>query len=362
MVQIGIIGLPNAGKSTLFNALLKKQQALVASYPFTTIEPNVGVVGVPDKRLPIIVQLIGSQKQVPALIKFIDIAGLVKDAHKGEGLGNQFLAHIKEVDLICHVLRDFSDPRVTHVTGEINPNKDKEIVEIELTLKDLEVVKAQKSILRLRSGQEIKDQSPNQNVKITYNLITKIESGLNSVKQVSDMVFSDKEKEVVKNWHLLTIKPVIYVLNVAEKDLDKSTNQLINLENLIIICAKLEAELAGLSGEEQKEYLKSLSLERSGLERLIQKAYQTLGLITFYSGNEKQTTAWSIQKGTQAVEAAAVVHTDFARKIIKAEVVSYDDFVNCSGWKVAREQGKTRFEGRNYQVQDQDIIDFKISS
>lgn len=336
-LKVGIVGLPNAGKSTLFNALLKRQVAEAANYPFTTIEPNVGVVPVPDERLAILAKLVEQEEQVmppivPAVVEFVDIAGLVKGASEGQGLGNKFLSHIREVDIICHVIRFFSDPSVVHVAGNINPERDKEIIETELILADLQTIDKQKE---------------------NNEFLEKLRSGLNNGKLARDIITDSVGREMIKPLQLLTMKPMSYVLNVSDSQIDTEG---------LKICAKTEAELAALPEEEQKAYLKELGLEASGLDRLIQKAYEMLGLISFLTQGVKEVRAWTIEKGTKAPRAAGVIHTDFEKKFIKAEVISYDELVAAGGRKKAKETGKLRLEGRDYEVQDGDAVEFKIGA
>jgi len=333
-LKVGIVGLPNVGKSTLFNALLKKQQAYVANFPFATIEPNVGIVPVPDPRLDELARVVVESEnmtklppKVPATVEFVDIAGLIAGASKGEGLGNKFLSHIREVDAICHVVRVFTDPDIIR-EGSIDPKSDFEIVKTELDLADYEM--------------EEKSKIKNQ-------------------------------KDLKAN--LFSFKPILVVLNVDEQDLTSSlaiarkfVNEVVeqgvplNSDQVVVISAKVEAELSVLSEEEQKLYLKDLGLEQSGLERLAKKAFATLGLITFLTAGEKEVRAWTIKCGVDALHAAGEIHTDFMAKFIKAEVVRYDDFVESGGWKKSREVGKARLEGRDYIVQDGDVIEFKIGS
>jgi len=340
MLEIGIVGLPNVGKSTLFNALLKKQQAFVANYPFATIEPNVGVVPVPDERLEKLAEIEKSEKIVPATVKFVDIAGLVKGAAEGEGLGNKFLSHVRETDSICQVVRYFKNTDVTHVHGSTNPQSDYEIVNAELILADLQTLEKSKS----------KDQKLN-------SIIEKLKSELNKGKLAKEVQFSDEERELIREFQLLTIKPMFVVANVDEEDLNKEFPK-----DTIAVSAKVESELSELSEDEQKEYLKTLGLKESGLERVIKKGYEVLNLISFLTAGEKEARAWTIEKGTKAIDAAGVIHTDFIKNFIKAEVISYEDFVNLNGWKKAREQGKTRFEGRDYIIKDGEVVEFKIGS
>lgn len=309
-LKVGIVGLPNVGKSTIFNALLKKRVALSANYPFTTVEPNVGVVAVPDERLEELAQLVQKEEKmenpppiVEAVVEFVDIAGLVKGAHKGEGLGNQFLSHIREVDAIVHVLRDFEDPNVVRAGGSVNPREDRELVETELALADLDKV--------------------------------------------------DK----------LSTKPVLYVYNVLEDEYKKRTTERKLSENELIICAKLEEELIDLDETEVAEYLRSLGLEQTGLERLIKAAYQILNLISFLTTTgKKEVRAWSVKLGTKAPQAAGVIHTDFKKNFIRAQVIEYDRLIQAGSYAEARNKGWIRTEGREYRVQDGDVIEFLVST
>lgn len=320
-LSVGIIGLPNVGKSTLFNALLKKQQALAANYPFATIEPNVGVVPVPDDRLAKLAEVVHTTKIVPATVKFVDIAGLVKGASTGEGLGNKFLAHIREVDAIAMVLRDFSDENVIRAGSE-NPKSDAEVLETELIMADLQTVEKSKEVLAKR-----------------------IAEGLQKAIPVRSMSFTDEEMLVVKQMNLLTGKPVIKVLNVDE---DKLVN---NLE-FIVLSAKLESEL----GDE----IKDLGISQSGLEQLIKRAYEILGLQSFLTAGEIEARAWTIKKGTKAPQAAGVIHADFEKHFIKADVIYWEDFVKLGGWAKAREAGKVRMEGKEYIMAEGDVVEFKV--
>ncbi len=362
-LSVGIVGLPNAGKSTLFNALLKKQVAYVASYPFATIEPNVGVVPVPDPRLSKIAEIVsdelsvvGQEKKkiplVPATVKFIDIAGLVAGAHKGEGLGNKFLAHIREVDLICHMIRYFGDPSVVHMAAEVDPARDKGIVEAELMLADLETLEKQTEPRMNATKEELKK----------WEIISRFKVALNQGQCASRVITDPQEQDIIKDLHLLTMKPVIYVLNVSEKEVSSQLVVHSSQDNEVVVSAKIEAELASLTPEEEQEYLKTLELETSGLERLVRKAYAKLNLISFLTGGEKEARAWTITRGMKATQAAGVIHTNFEKNFIKAEVVSYDDFVRVGGWQKARELGKVRLEGKEYEMTDGDVVDFKIGA
>jgi len=357
-LSVGIVGLPNVGKSTLFNALLKKQTAFVANYPFATIEPNVGVVPVPDARLEVLADIVANEilKQVqddkkkrppivPAAVKFVDIAGLVKGAAEGEGLGNKFLSHIREVDAICEVIRYFKDVDIAHVSGVPDPESDREVVNTELILADLQTLEKQ---------QPPKKNSTKEDL-IRWEAVQKLKKGMDESKLAKEIHLSDEEKSLVKDLQLLTMKPFIYVANVDENQLKEQF-----LENTIPISAKIEQELSELTEEEQKEYLLDLGLKESGLERLIQKAYEALGLISFLTAGEKEVRAWTIEKGTNAQNAAGTIHNDFIKNFIKAEVVSYQNFVEIGGWKKVRELGKARFEGKEYIMQDGDVVEFKI--
>ncbi|MFA5895207.1 MAG: redox-regulated ATPase YchF, partial [Candidatus Shapirobacteria bacterium] len=308
-MSIGIVGLPNVGKSTLFNALLKRQVAYVANYPFATIESNIGVVPVPDNRLAILAEVVKTNKIVPATVKFVDIAGLVKGASQGEGLGNKFLQHIRDVDALAMVLRDFSDENIIR-SGSENPESDRAVLETELVLADLAT--AQKI-------QNTKD-------KVLKGLADKIVGGLEKGTPVREMEFSDEEKLSVKQMGFLTSKPVILVINTDENNLANSEEFVVHGNTPVRICAKTEAELSELTEEEQKEYLKNLGIEKSGLELLIQKGFQILGLQTFLTAGEKEVRAWTIHAGDTAPTAAGVIHTDFEKHFIKADCISFEDF------------------------------------
>lgn len=361
---IGIVGLPNVGKSTLFNALLKKQQALVANYPFATIEPNVGVVAVPDERLQKLAEITKIEEKLsdlppikPATVNFVDIAGLVKGASEGAGLGNKFLSHIREVSVIAHVVRAFTDPNILK-EGSVDPKADYETINTELILADLQTL--QKTL-------ENRKLEPHKKTGAE-----KLLAALNSGKRAFDVDLTDEEKDATFDMFLLTNKPEILVLNVSEEEysgdsigafIDKWSEVLgFPKEKFVVISAKIEAELASLSEEEQIEYLKDLGLVHSGLERLIQKAYEELGLISFLTAGEKEVRAWTIRKGTSADASAGEIHTDFIKKFIKAEVVGYENFVEFNGWKGARENGKAGLEGRDYIMKDGDVVEFKIGS
>lgn len=365
-LSVGIVGLPNVGKSTLFNALLKKQQAYVANFPFATIEPNIGIVPVPDERLSKLAEVTknsenmgGLPPEVPATVEFVDIAGLIAGASKGEGLGNKFLSHIRETDAICYVLRSFSDPDIVK-QGVTNPKTDFDVLETELALADLQTIDKQKD----------PGNTPDKDLKNKWLTIQKFKKALEGGSMIRIIELSEEEGKIAKELGLLTMKPILVVLNVDENDLQKSSeieidyaNELkLNPDQIIVISAKTESELSDLSPEDQKIYMQDLGIEKSGLERLIQKAFSTLGLATFLTAGEKEVRAWTIKAGISAQEAAGVIHTDFIKKFIKADVVSFNDFVEFKGWKACRELGKVRVEGRDYIMQDGDVVEFKIGA
>lgn len=364
-LSVGIVGLPNVGKSTLFNALLKKQQAYVANFPFATIEPNVGVVPVPDNRLKQLSQAVKESEglsffppEIPATVEFVDIAGLIAGASKGEGLGNKFLSHIRETDAICHVVRAFSDPDIVK-QGVTNPKTDFEVVETELALADLQTLEKQKD----------PGNTPNQDLRKRWEIICKFKEALQNVTMIRIIVTSEEEAEIAKELGLLTVKPILVVLNVDEGDLknaaeleDKYAKELgVEKDQVVAISAKVEAELSELSDEDAKAYLEALGTRQQGLERLIQKAFATLGLITFLTAGEKEVRAWTIKNGTNAQEAAGEIHTDFIKNFIKADVCDFEEFVKY-GWKKAKDEGKVRSEGKDYIVKDGDVIEFKIGT
>lgn len=363
-LSVGIVGLPNVGKSTLFNALLKKQQALAANYPFATIEPNIGIVPVPDSRLTELAELTKNEEKMDKLppikaatVEFVDIAGLVKGAAEGAGLGNKFLSHIREVSVIAHVVRAFEDADVLR-EGSVSPHEDYMTIQTELILADMQTL--DKS-LDNRKIEEIKKSA-----------VLKLRTALNEGKRAFDVTLSDEERESIKELFLLTNKPEVIVLNVTEAEYNedtiiRKTREYANLLKLpenrfVVICAKIEADLAGLDEDEQQAYLAELGVGSSGLERLIKKAYEQLGLISFLTAGEKEVRAWTMRNGGNAVEASGEIHTDFMKKFIKAEVVSFEDYIAQGGRKKAREVGKARLEGKDYIVKDGDVIEFKIGS
>jgi len=361
-LQIGIVGLPNVGKSTLFNALTRSHGAQVANYPFCTIDPNVGVVEVHDERLHQLARVSRSQKIVPAIVEFVDIAGIVKGASQGEGLGNKFLSHIRDVDAILQVLRVFDDENITHVDGKIDPKRDMEVINAELILADLETI--EKRI----GNAEKKGKAGDKLALIEFGLLTKLKDHLGKGNLASTLHVLDSEQPVLKELHLLTAKPFLYVLNVQEDQLasfdEKQYKALLHIPEsipILPISAKLEAEMVELSDEEGKEYLKSLGIEDTGLHRLIQTAFEVLGLQYYFTSGEKESRAWTIHKGWKAPQAAGVIHTDFEKGFIKADVVNWQDFVSYGGWAGAREKGKVRTEGKEYVMQEGDVVLFKFN-
>ncbi len=346
--SIGIVGLPNVGKSTLFKALTKKQVD-ASNYPFCTIDPNIGIVAVPDKRMDLLSKVSNSAKIVPTAIEFVDIAGIVKGAHEGEGLGNKFLANIREVDAIVQVLRNFSDPNVIHVAGKVDFQSDKETINMELIFADLETIDK-------RITANLKDvKTGKKEAKEIQPLLEKIKVGLENGKLANEIINDKEEISLIKPLNLLTIKPMIYVLNVDE-------DKIYDDSDFIAISAKIEAELADLNEDEAKEYLKELKLESSGLEKLIKKSYEILGLITFFTSGEMETKAWTIPNGAKAPQAAGVIHTDFEKGFIRAEIINWNDLVEEGGESKAKEKGLIRLEGKDYVMKDGDVAHFRFST
>lgn len=351
-LSIGIVGLPNVGKSTLFTALTKRG-GLAANYPFATIDPNKGIVDVPDQRLEALAKIVKPERIVPATVEFVDIAGLVKGANTGEGLGNQFLANIRECDAICEVVRYFSDPDVVHVAGRVDPVDDAETIQTELILADIATLEKQMG----RLEKEAKRDKANAGA---LQVAQRILEALNEGKRAASVELTEEERVLVRDFFLLTMKPVIYVANVDE---DQVTQEPAALDSQVplVVCAEIEAQLAELGSEESQEYLAQLGLERSGLEKLIQRAYDTLGLQSFFTAGSLEVKAWTVKKGAKAPQAAGVIHTDFERGFIKAEVASYSDFVECGGEANCRAEGKLRQEGKDYVMQDGDVVHFKFN-
>lgn len=361
-LQIGIIGLPNVGKSTLFNALTRSKGAESANYPFCTIEPNVGIVEVPDARLRKLTEMVNPQKVIPAAIEFVDIAGLVKGASKGEGLGNQFLHAIREVDALCHVVREFEDSNITHVDGNIDPKRDCETIETELILADLDSIdnRIDKTEGAARSGDKEKQKE--------LSLLKRMKDALDAGKMANSVEMTSDEKNISKQFNLLTNKPIIYALNIAEGDMQsvnedqqRSSIGLSEESQIIMVSAKIEEDLQDLSAEEAEEMLKEMGKESSGLDQLIHAAYAALGYITYFTAGEKEARAWNVLAGSTAPQAAGVIHTDFQKGFIRAETISYEDYVSCDGEQGAKEAGKMRSEGKEYVVQDGDVMYFKFN-
>jgi ribosome-binding ATPase len=361
MLRAGIVGLPNVGKSTMFNALVANAKAEAANFPFCTIEPNVGVVSVPDHRLEVLAKLSSSQKLVPTRIEFVDIAGLVKGASKGEGLGNQFLANIREVDAIVHMVRCFDDDDIIHVAGSVDPVRDIEIINLELILADLTQV--EKRIARQR-----KSAKNDKHVQAEVELLEKIVEILNDGQSVRSMDLTEDDLLMIKSLGLLSNKPIIYATNVSEDDLAtgnewvESVREYVKDEaaKVVVVSAQVESELVELSAAETKDFLEALGVEEGGLKSLIRATYDLLGLRTYLTTGEQETRAWTITAGMKAPQAAAVIHTDFEKKFIKAETISYEDLITTGSKNAAREKGLLRLEGKDYIVQEGDVIEFRV--
>ena len=356
MLSLGIVGLPNVGKSTLFNALTRSKQADAQNYPFCTIEPNVGVVEVPDERLAKLSEVSKSKKIIPTAIEFYDIAGLVKGASEGEGLGNKFLSHIRETDAIVQVVRAFVDSNVTHVHNKVDPKNDAEVINLELILADWQTVsKRLEKTKKNAKGSALKDAQKE------IDLLEKIYKQLEAGKPARLLEYTEDEMKIVRDLHLLTMKPMLYVVNTDEAGSRKPEAVNDNeLDNQIYVCAKLEAELADLSPEDAKEYMKELGMEQSGLDKLIIESYKLLDLVTFLTSGEPETRAWTVKRGTKGPQAAGVIHTDFIKGYIKADVCKWEDFVQFGGWSGIKESGKLRLEGKEYIVEDGDTVYFHI--
>lgn len=364
MLRAGIVGLPNVGKSTLFNALTATKNAQSANYPFCTIEPNVGVVTVPDERLKILADLCKSKEIIPTVVEFVDIAGLVKGASKGEGLGNQFLHNIREVDAIIQVVRCFDDENTIHVEGKVDPISDIETINTELALADLASI--ERRVARITKQAKGGDKD----AKLEESVLNKLTELLSSDSFVSlKEHFNEEEIEVIKPLNLMSVKPVIYCANVSEFDLKEGNDYTKKVQEYaqkhgaetVIICARIEEELVELGEEGAKEYLDELGVKDSGIDKMIKSVYQLLNLITFITAGEKETRAWTCADGTKAPQAAGVIHTDFEKGFIRAEVTAYNDFIECGSYTACKDKGVTRLEGKDYIVRDGDIVHFRFA-
>ncbi len=357
MLSLGIVGLPNVGKSTLFNALTKSKQADAQNYPFCTIEPNIGVVEVPDERLGQLVSVSKSQKIIPTAIEFVDIAGLVKGASEGEGLGNKFLSHIRETDAIIQVVRAFEDGNIMHVHGKVDPKDDSEIINLELIMADWQTVS--KRLAKMKK--EAKGVKAKEMAK-ELAVLEKLDAHLQAGKPARDLEYGEDEELLVRDLHLISIKPLMYVVNIEERGTgDKERDY--GLDALYIeVCAKLEAEIAELDEADAQEFMKELGMEQSGLDKLIVAGYKLLDLVTYFTSGEQETRAWTVKRGTCGPDAAGVIHTDFIKGYIKADVAHWKDFAENNGWQGIKETGKMKLVGKDYEVLDGDVIYFHVAT
>jgi ribosome-binding ATPase len=365
MLRAGFVGLPNVGKTTLFNAVTAQSSALIANYAFSTSKPNVGVVAVPDERLPPLAKLVKTEVIVPASVEFVDIAGLVRGSSQGEGMGNQFLHAIRETDTIVHVVRCFENETVVHVDDSINPRRDIETIQIELALADLSTVE------RRRERVQKTAKGGDKAARAELAVLEKLQPALEEFKPARGVTLSDDERQVARNYFLLTMKPTIYAANVNEATLtspeaDQQVKAVCEVaadegSECVIICAQLEADLVDLSPAERMEYLESLGVESSGVDQLIKSAYRVLGLMSFLTAGEKEARAWTIPQNSRAQDAAGAIHSDIARGFIRAEIVSYDDLIRAGSYAAARDQGLLRLEGKDYIMQEGDIVNFRFN-
>lgn len=363
-LKAGIVGLPNVGKSTLFNAITK-QNILAANYPFATIEPNVGIVTVPDKRLEFLEDLYIPERMIPTTFEFTDIAGLVSGASKGEGLGNKFLSHIREVDAICEVVRCFENKDVIHVEDSVDPIRDVEIIDLELILSDLEIV-----LNRLNKIGKKANLSKDSDVIFEYNLLNKIKTSLEQNIPLRKVSLEEKEIEFIKPFNFITLKPIIYIANVGEDDILNGSNVYVEKlkkyaeveqSSVVVLCAKMESELSELNEEDKEAFLRELNISSTGLNKMIKSTYDLLGLATYFTVGSDEVRAWTFKKGMKAPKCAGIIHTDFERGFIKAEIMSFDDLYSFGDEKKVRENGRVRLEGKDYIMQDGDICHFRFN-